>query len=254
MNTQAPTVRRTPEPLRTRLLDAVVPAVVVGALAALWINLSTRPVTVRSLPAANAPALAFLADPPAESAGADPRLVRSPALYALPTRIGFSGPALTRSVNVVTIPESKPPPPPLQPAPIFLAGAFGETSQELTAMVSTPRPLGLPVRDAQPAPSRRPTTTLPALLVYWQDQPAEPVIDEPLTAIAIDPGPLPWEAIFYLCADPDDWNVRVLVEKPAPVTTFNEAAIRQLRAWSTAHPLTPCRRLVVRYRPPRKEG
>ncbi len=247
----------THSPRQCRWLIAVATASVV-LLHFTWLFVAMRPTTEltavtrseRLVP----PEIAYLG--PVDSASsqvyADVRRIRSPVLFALPTRIGFSGPMLANPDD--TLPPRMLPEDPLRIRQLerpFSASPFGASSRDLAALMDMPRPLPVPKPYAEAEavmPVGRTATNM--FMVYWQDRPERLPENIPVTDPATWVGKTPWSMTLFVCFDQDGLIRQVMVEKPSPYADVTAAVLRIARGMVFGTPLFgDCGRLVVVYRP-----
>lgn len=200
-----------------------------------------------SLAMAEAPSLSFLNVSSADAG--DVLVVRSPVLFALPTRVGFSAPLQGLSV------QSPVPDPIVQPATFIrpLADAavnpFGQTQRRLADLMAGARPLSTPAPDYGPVVLNL-QAPVPAYRFFWQDQPSEPVPGMELASASRSTNGVPWQAEFLLCFTPDGSVQSLMIEKPGPDVEVNLVLARFAREivqFPRAREF--CRRLVIQFQP-----
>ncbi len=225
-------------------------AVATLALHGLWLSWNPAPSRGPGLPpSAAAPRVIYEAqnawpDLLRRPAG-DARLIRSSALFALPTPSGFSGPELTREVRHAPLLTSTS----LVPRSTIdrrldLAGAAVPPAWSRTAT-------GLPVLAAAPPPpvfTRGPAPAGDTLQVRWSaDFPEVPVRtlsarDAPWQDAA------PWELAAAVRYDHRGVASEVFLEPPGPRADRNAAAVRLLRTLAPPRSLAGHGgRVVLRY-------
>lgn len=182
----------------------------------------------------------------------DVRLIRSPVLLSLPTRVGFSGPLLGNA-SLEQSPSFRE-----QPAEFlgdleepFEVEPYGKSQRALKELAQKPRPDKTPgyVRDDEGAQTLN-TMTHEGLVAYWMDQPtlvSEEIVVAPDTASW---GTDPWAAVLYVCVNANAQASQALLETPAPEKLINTELIRAVRGTVfTTRPQGGCGRLMIRYNP-----
>lgn len=229
------------------------PAVLVAvALHAAWAAvLAPSPAAPRGGPPA-APSVAYMPmrvdGPGGAPAEADVRTLWSPALFSLPTHVGFSGSMLTNELRTYPPVGMRPVQPLyLERAPssspvVFPAPALG------AAVASAPGHLAARRLDAPAFPPRAATGT-PATRVELSGELVGRRFEDPaLPAELRGEGDKPWDITVYVETDADGRVARVLIEgSTAPEAAAGKVA-RVLRTWRLEQVDGPARgRVTLRY-------
>ncbi|MBP7830257.1 MAG: hypothetical protein KA248_10105 [Kiritimatiellae bacterium] len=203
-------------------------------LAAAWhaawiVGLGWRKETPRpAMP--SAPNLLFAKLPAGPEVYADPRLVWSPVLFALPSPWGFSRPALEERIvhrpaagrqgSVPRLREREQMPP---PAGLYRDGQLEDEVAANLFRVPLP-PLGASV-------FRRPARPPPAVVEYGPGWSEELLEDGPLPEGWEEGGKAPWEVAAYVEADAAGRVTHVLLEAPSAFPEVNRVLEGALRQW-----------------------
>lgn len=237
-----------------RWIMTLAAAVVLG-LHGLWLMIALRPMAEILNPSsterAPAPVVTYLGAPAGrvDLPMDDVRYIRSPVLFALPTRLGYSAP-LFAPTDVANPPDMLPVDPPrlLAPERPFGAPPFGASARDLAALVGAPRPQPVPAPFVEPDDT--PAAVSNQFLVYWQDRPDQPREVIPATGSEVWAGRDPWTMVLFVCFDADGLIRQVMVEKPSPYEDVTAAVLRVARGMVFGVPAYgDCGRLVVVYRP-----
>jgi len=194
-----------------------------------------RPAPSRATPARAVPPPRLrylpLADPGLDPHATDVRIVWSPALFSLPSRLGFGGAAAR----------------PALPTP-SLEGPIGDTAR-LTApapapppaAVLAPRPAERPAAPAVAAPRVFDAAGAAAAAAEDRVEPLDDGLRGQLESVALDRpaagGDRGWEAVVWLAFDEAGLPRHVLIERMEPPDAPPEARVllqRGLRAWRAA--------------------
>lgn len=182
----------------------------------------------------------------------DVRLVRSPVLLSLPTRVGFSGPLLS-SANLNRPPDFREQSTEFlgKPEQPFQLDPYGKSPRELKDLARDPRPGQTPRSvEGKPGAPVMDTHARSDMTVYWMN---EPVISTVSIDIPADPeelGGVPWEAVVYVCLNEYGSVTQALLENPTPDEFVNAEVLRAVRSvLFKVRPEGMCGRLMIHYAP-----
>lgn len=238
--------------IRGRAISAMAAALAI-VLSAAWTTLgSYATIRIKAPPFSSEmrelPELFYLG--PSGSEG-DVRVVRSPILFSLPTRHGFSGALQPEPDQQLSIPLAAEHAVFLLPAPDLNEHMFGETSRSLESLIQKARPLRVPTGEEEDGVVSWGGSREKSLCAFWRDLPGAMLEGLSLSDL---PGALEdasWEAHIFVAYDRQGLVRQVLVDQPAPRWETTEALIRLARGLkgprtgSVVH-----RTLIVRYAPP----